>query len=85
MTLKIEKFTQCTGLNLDQLDLNVDLDPIEFFKLFVPDSLINLISETKNVFFARNNDFFIFFSNISYKKYESCYIWFESVSNSLSK
>ena len=28
---------------------------------------------------------FLFFSNISHKKYESCYIWFESVFDSLSK
>ena len=46
------------------------------------------IMQAKNVFFffARNIDFLkLFFSNVSYKKYESCYIWFESVSNSLSK
>ena len=45
----------------------------------------------KHAFMQRKNVFlleiitFVFFFNISYKIYESSYIWFESVSNSLSK
>ena len=71
--LEIEMFTQYT-------------DPL--FLLNMSDSMQTKYNTQKSTKKPKNDQktcIFNFFSNISYKKYEPCYIWFERVSNSLSK
>ena len=78
--VEIEMFTQYTNMSDSMQTKYNKQNPLENQKKITK----RTHNANKKCFFARNNDF-IFFSNISYKKYESCYIWFESVSDSLSK
>ncbi|GFR82719.1 PiggyBac transposable element-derived protein 4-like [Elysia marginata] len=48
--VEVELFTNRTGPKVENFDLEYSCDPIEFFKLFIPDTFITLLTQQTNLY-----------------------------------
>ena len=53
--VEIDMFTSGVGPNLDNVNVEYQSQPLEFFKLFFPDNLIEIIADQTNLYAAQRN------------------------------